>query len=232
MTDTGAYIADNIARISERIAIAADKSGRRPEDIKLVCVSKNFPPDMLNTALACGVTCLGENRVQEFLEKHAQVCPSEWHLIGHLQTNKVKNVIGKADMIQSVDSVHLLNEIDRRSEEMGVTAKVLFQVNTSGEESKFGVSPDEINVLVERIQVLKHVKAYGIMTIAPLCVDKIATRLHFVNTQRLYIDMQQNKYDNIDMEYLSMGMSGDFEDAILAGSNMVRIGSSIFGSRK
>jgi len=231
MADIRACIADNIARVRERIAIAADKSDRKPEDIKLVCVSKNFPPDMLNLALECGVACLGENRVQEFLEKHAQVCPNEWHLIGHLQTNKVKNVIGKVDMIQSVDSVHLLNEINRHSEAAGVTTKVLFQVNTSGEESKFGVSPNEINVLIERIQALKHVKACGIMTIAPLCVDKIATRLHFVNTQRLYIDMQQNKYDNIDMEYLSMGMSGDFEDAILAGSNMVRIGSSIFGSR-
>ena len=231
MENAKTYIADNIARINERIACAATASGRTPEDIKLVCVSKNFPPETVRIALECGVNCLGENRVQEFLDKRKHVTAGEWHLIGHLQTNKVKDIVGKVSLIQSVDSVRLLEELERRSDEADIISRILLQVNTSGEESKFGAPPDEIDKLLEKVHSLKRLKVCGLMTIAPLCNDKIATRLHFVNTHRLYIDMKQKKYDNVDMEYLSMGMSGDFEDAIRHGANMVRIGNGIFGNR-
>lgn len=169
--------------------------------------------------------------MQELCDKFEQVHPKQWHLIGHLQTNKVKYIIDKADMIQSVDSLRLMEEIEKQAEKKDVTANILFQVNTSGEETKFGASVEEIYRLAEAAVAMRHIKVRGLMTIAPLYVKNVTSILHFDNTRKLYLDIKEKKYDNISMDYLSMGMSGDFEEAIACGSNMVRVGSAIFGKR-
>ncbi len=224
-------ISENIKRVKEKIANAAIKSGRSENDITFVCVTKNFLPDDINAAISCGISDIGENRVQEMCDKYDKVFPKKWHLIGHLQTNKVKYIVDKADLIQSVDSVKLLNEIENQAAKKDVVSEILLQVNTSGEETKFGASTEEMYELCERASSMKHVKVRGFMTIAPLYVSNISNTLHFNNTHKLCLDIMKKKYDNISMDYLSMGMSGDFEEAIMCGSNMVRIGSAIFGKR-
>ena len=231
MTEREMSIAENLKRVRERIANAAQKAGRSPEEIKLICVTKNFGVEDMAAALACGVTAVGENRVQELCDKYDKVHPKEWHLIGHLQTNKVKYIIDKVDLIQSVDSLHVLEEIEKQAAKKGAVANILLQVNTSGEETKFGASVEDTYALAEAASGMAHIKVRGLMTIAPLYVKNMTTMLHFDNTRKLYIDIKQKKYDNISMDFLSMGMSGDFEEAIACGSNMVRIGSAIFGKR-
>ncbi|MDY3927868.1 MAG: YggS family pyridoxal phosphate-dependent enzyme [Clostridia bacterium] len=224
-------ISENLEGIRAKIAKAAEKSGRDPKEITLVAVTKTYSPEAINEAIDCGVTDIGENKVQEIMEKYDKVKPVRWHLIGHLQTNKVKYIIDKVWMIHSVDSVHLMDEIDRQAQKHGVVMKILIQVNISGEESKFGISPDEIDEMLNHAEQLKNVKVCGLMTIMPIVDSNISNRLHFVNIKRIYIDISKKKYNNITMDYLSMGMSGDFEMAIEEGSNMVRIGRAIFGER-
>lgn len=224
-------ISENLEGIRAKIAKAAEKSGRDPKEITLVSVTKTYSPEAINEAIDCGVTDIGENKVQEIMEKYDKVKPVRWHLIGHLQTNKVKYIIDKVWMIHSVDSVHLMDEIDRQAQKHGVVMKILIQVNISGEESKFGISPDEIDEMLNHAEQLKNVKVCGLMTIMPIVDSNISNRLHFVNIKRIYIDISKKKYNNITMDYLSMGMSGDFEMAIEEGSNMVRIGRAIFGER-
>lgn len=224
-------ISENLEGIRAKIAKAAEKSGRDPKEITLVAVTKTYSPEAINEAIDCGVTDIGENKVQEIMEKYDKVKPVRWHLIGHLQTNKVKYIIDKVWMIHSVDSVHLMDEIDRQAQKHGVVMKILIQVNISGEESKFGISPDEIDEMLNHAEQLKNVKVCGLMTIMPIVDSNISNRLHFVNIKRIYIDISKKKYNNITMDYLSMGMSGDFETAIEEGSNMVRIGRAIFGER-
>lgn len=224
-------IAENIKRVKEKIDIAAQKAGKEGSDITLIGVTKNFLPDDMNCALRCGITDIGENRVQEMCDKYDAVDNARWHIIGHLQTNKVKYIVDKASLIQSVDSIHLMDEINKQAQKKNITTEILLQVNTSGEQSKFGASPDELYRLCEKAAEMTNVKVRGLMTIAPLYVEGVSNRLHFSNTLKLYIDIKEKKYDNISMDYLSMGMSGDYEEAIECGSNMVRIGSSIFGKR-
>ena len=232
MTERKKQIEENLNTVREKIAAAARAAGRNPEEITLVAVTKNFPAEDVLAALECGVTAVGENRVQEMVEKYDAVPEAKWHIIGHLQTNKVKYIIGKTQLIQSVDSIKLLDEIERRSAAAGVITNVLLQVNTSGEETKSGASPEEIWNLIDHVETLKNVRVKGMMTIAPLYVKDVSNTLHFDNTRKLYLDIKSRKYNNISMEILSMGMSGDFEEAIACGSNMVRIGSSIFGKRQ
>ena len=209
------------------------KSGRGAKDITLVAVTKTHPAEMINEAIDCGVRDIGENKVQEIMEKYDKVKKGvRWHLIGHLQTNKVKYIIDKVYMIHSVDSVKLMDEIERQAEKHGVSQiKVLIQVNISGEETKFGIAPSEIDEMLRYARRLKYVKVCGLMTILPKIDNGISNRLHFHNIYNKFVDISQNKYDNIDMEFLSMGMSGDFEMAIEEGSNMVRVGTAIFGER-
>lgn len=232
MNDRELQIAENIKQVRERIAEAALRAGRNPEEITLVAVTKNFPAEDVCAALRCGVTCVGENRVQELVEKYDAAPEANWHIIGHLQTNKVKYIVGKTKLIQSVDSVKLLDEIELRSKNAGVISDVLLQVNTSGEESKFGVLPCELEPLLAHVESLSNVRVKGLMTIAPIHIADVSNTLHFSNTHELYLDIKQRKYNNICMEIMSMGMSGDFEEAIACGSNMVRVGSSIFGKRQ
>lgn len=222
---------DRLKAVRENIKKAAKRSGRSPEDITLIAVTKTHPAEMINDAIDLGVTDIGENKVQEIMDKYDAVKPVRWHLIGHLQTNKVKYIIDKVWMIHSVDSVKLMDEIERQAIKHNVTMKILIQINISGEETKFGISPDELDKMLIHAGTLTHVKVCGLMTIAPKIDKNMSNRLHFDNIHRIYLDISQKKYDNVSMDYLSMGMSGDYESAIEAGSNMVRVGSAVFGAR-
>ncbi len=224
-------IRENLEEVERRIAAAAERSGRKREDILLVAVTKTHPADMMNEAIRLGVTDIGENKPQEVRDKYADVLPVKWHLIGHLQTNKVKYVIDKVCLIHSVDSVKLMDEIERQAEKHDVDMDILIQVNISGEETKSGVSADEVEELLLHAGTLKRVKVKGLMTIAPKTDDSVTNTLHFDNMRQLFIDIQKKKYDNVNMKYLSMGMSGDYETAIECGANIVRVGSAIFGER-
>ena len=224
-------ISENLVQIRNKIEMAAKKSNRSLNDITLIAVTKTYSPDAINEAISNGVTDIGENKVQEIVEKYDLVKPVRWHLIGHLQTNKVKYIIDKVHMIHSVDSIRLMDEIERQAAKHNVTMNILIQVNISGEESKFGINPDELEGMLIHAGSLNNVKVCGLMTILPKIDTDISLRLHFVNIKDIFIDICNKKYDNVDMKYMSMGMSGDFEMAIEEGSNMVRIGRAIFGER-
>jgi pyridoxal phosphate enzyme (YggS family) len=222
----------NYADVMNRIASAAVKSGRRPEDICLLAATKTIPVEVINHAIAGGVTLIGENRVQELCSKYDDYDKSaERHLIGHLQTNKVRKVIGKVSMIESVDSLHLAKEISRCSEEQGIVTEILVEVNIGGEQSKSGVMPYETEKLLSDISCFSGIKVKGLMTIPPICDEKEKNCAYFAQMYNLFVDISRKKIDNIDMRYLSMGMSNDFEDAILNGANIVRVGTRLFGSR-
>lgn len=223
---------ERLKNVKERIRKSAEESGRKAEDITLVAVTKTYEADVINEAIELGVTDIGENKVQEILRKYDAVKPVRWHLIGHLQSNKVKYIIDKVCMIHSVDSIHLMDEIDRQAAKHNIIMNILIQVNISGEETKFGIKPEEIDEYLKHAGELKHIKVCGLMTILPKNDNPMKNRLHFVNINRLYLDISAKKYDNVYMQCLSMGMSGDFEEAVREGSNMVRIGSAIFGERK
>ncbi len=224
-------ISENLKEIRNKIDMAAKKSNRSADDITLIAVTKTYSPDAINEAIDNGITDIGENKVQEIVEKYDLVKPVRWHLIGHLQTNKVKYIIDKVHMIHSVDSIRLMDEIERQAQKHNVTMNILIQVNISGEESKFGISPDELEEMLIYAGKLNNVKVCGLMTILPKIDTDVSLRLQFVNIKDIFIDISNKKYDNVDMKYMSMGMSGDFEMAIEEGSNMVRIGRAIFGER-
>ncbi len=224
-------IKENLARVEEKITAAAEQSGRTRSDITFVAVTKTHPCDMINEAIALGVTDIGENKPQEVRDKFPYVSPVKWHLIGHLQTNKVKYIIDKVCLIHSVDSVKLMDEIERQACKHGIDMDILIQVNISGEESKSGVAPDELEPLLLHAAELSRVKVKGLMTIAPKTDNPVTNSVHFDNMRRLFIDISQKKYYNVNMSYLSMGMSGDYETAIKHGANMVRVGSAVFGER-
>lgn len=225
-------INDRLELVKRKISEAAERSGRKAEDIKLIAVTKTYSPDIINEAIDCGVTDIGENKVQEVIEKYEHVKDVRWHLIGHLQTNKVKYIIDKVCMIHSVDSVKLADEIERQAKLKDVSEMdVLIQVNISGEETKSGIHPEELDDILEHCEKLERVKVKGLMTILPKYCEDVTKTLIFNNINALFVDKSKKTYHNVSMEYLSMGMSGDFEAAIEGGSNMVRIGSLIFGER-
>lgn len=223
---------ENYAEVTERIAIAAKKSGRRAEDIHLLAATKTIPVEVINHAIKSGVTLIGENRVQELISKLDYYDQSATrHLIGHLQTNKVRQVVGKVSMIESVDSVKLAAEISRRSEELGIVTDILVEINIGGEESKSGIKPDEAEKIITEISSLSGIKVEGLMTIPPIC-EKIEENLRYFDQMRnLFVDISAKKIDNVNMSYLSMGMSDDYEAAILCGANIVRVGTRLFGRR-
>lgn len=222
-------ISDNLKGIDEKIAEAAQKSGRKRDDITLCAVTKKVDVLACRELLKLGVRNLAENRVQSLLEKHEVIENSaRWHLIGHLQTNKVKYIADKVSLIHSVDSLHLLKEIDLRAKNAGRVLDFLLEVNVSGEESKFGISPLEAEHFCEKMHEYENVRLKGLMTIAPIPEKKGDNRKYFYELNKLFIDIGQKKYDNVSMELLSMGMSLDFEDAILEGANLVRIGTALF----
>ncbi len=227
------YIAENIKKVNYRIETAALKSGRKPEDIKLMAVTKTMPAQAITAAFENGITLFGENRVQELLDKLPQldVSGKSAHIIGHLQTNKVKYIIDKVDMIQSLDSLHLAQEIDCQAEKADKIMKVLVEVNVGRETSKTGVMPEDIPDFIEKVSALPYISICGLMAIPPFNEDKEKVRPYFKQIRKLFIDIAAKKLDNINMNVLSMGMSSDFEIAIEEGATMVRVGTSIFGKR-
>ncbi len=226
-------MAENIAGVRKRIEEACARCGRNPHEITLVGASKTKPAELINEALMCGLEVIGENRVQELVEKYDGISPgAKIHLIGHLQTNKVKYIADKVSLIHSVDSEKLAEEISKQGKKLGRDINVLLQVNVSGEESKSGVSPEKLDELMEYIEKLPNIKVKGLMTIPPLDDGNMEnTRKIFRDLYKIYIDKKQKKYNNIYMDTLSMGMSNDFEIAIEEGATMVRVGRAIFGTR-
>ncbi len=226
-------ITENVRNVQARIAAAALKAGRKPEEIHLVAATKTNSADIVASAIAAGIKICGENRVQELVEKNAQgaYSGSRLHFIGHLQKNKVKQVVGACDLIQSVDSTELLSLINQRAEALGIVQSVLLEINIAGEQSKSGMEPGELESILEAAAKFPCVLIQGLMAIPPISVTEGGNRPYFDRMYQLYIDISAKKYDNVSMDFLSMGMSGDFEDAIAEGSNMVRVGSAIFGAR-
>lgn len=226
-------IEHNIKVIKEKIAAAAIESGRNPEDVKLMAVTKTVEPIFINHAIECGIDLIGENKVQEFLSKkdYLKLENCKAHLIGHLQTNKVRQIITEVDMIQSVDSVKLAKEISKRSEMSGVTTNCLVEVNIGDEDSKTGLDISLLYETLDEIASLPNIRVKGLMTIPPICDDEDQLNKYFSKMNEIFIDIRGKKLDNIDMCILSMGMSGDYEAAVRNGSNLVRVGSAIFGPR-
>lgn len=221
-------IAQNIEKIRSNIKKACEISGRNYDDITILGVTKTVGTDDIMCAVNEGITELGENRVQEFLEKYDKIPNVKWHIIGHLQTNKVKYIIGKTKLIHSVDSVKLAEEIERLSKKADVITDILIEVNISGEETKSGISEDEILPFLEKAENFSNVKVKGFMTMAPKFAPEDEIRQIFKKLYKIFVDISQKKYNNISMEYLSMGMSSDYVIAVEEGANIVRIGSKIF----
>ena len=225
----------NWQAVQDRIAQAAQRSGRSPESIQVVAVTKGIPVEGIAPLIDSGIAAIGENRVQEALAKHAAAEwreKIEWHFIGHLQTNKVKQCLQVADLIHSVDSVRLLQEINRRAEAMGLEqVRVLLQVNVSGESTKFGFAPGELPKVLEEAVSCQRVAIQGLMTMAPYEEDPERTRPVFRELRLLGEKLEQKRFPHFEMKYLSMGMTNDFEIAVEEGANLLRIGSAIFGHR-
>lgn len=226
-------IADNIKRINEEIYNVCEKNGRRFSEIEIIGVTKTVDTDRIKDAINSGISHVGENRVQEYLEKYDfyKGHNLKTSIIGHLQTNKVKYIIDKADLIQSVDSVKLAEEISKQAKKHGKTMDVLLEVNIGNEESKFGVSFDEVFEFAHKVSEFDGISVKGIMSIPPVFTDEVTSRTYFQKLYKIFVDISNKKIDNIYMDILSMGMSKDYLYAIMEGSNMVRIGTGIFGKR-
>lgn len=220
-------IAENIAAIRGMISDVAEQR------VYLVAATKMNDASRVRQAVAAGLDACGENRVQEFLEKDAlgayEGCAK--HFIGHLQTNKVNKIVGRVELIQSVDSEELLRLIDRRAQSLGIVQDILIEVSIAGEEQKSGIAPEQLPALLLQASRCTGLRVRGLMCVPPIQEDAEKNRPYFAHMRQLFIDNGEKKYDNVSMDFLSMGMSGDFEDAILEGANMVRIGSAIFGAR-
>lgn len=227
-------VGDNYKAIKTRVEEAAVKAGRNPGDVRLMAVTKTVESVYINRVLDLGADLIGENRVQEYLGKKDELHLDgvEKHLIGHLQTNKVKQIVGEVDMIESVDSVKLAKEISKVSSNKGIVTDVLVEVNVGREESKSGVYMEQLEQLLAEIAQMDGIKVRGLMTIPPICDSEKEVSEYFSTMYQSFIDIRDKKLDNIDMDILSMGMSGDFEAAVANGSNIVRVGSAIFGERK
>ena len=223
----------NYNEITENIAAAAIKSGRRPEDITFLAATKTVEPIVINHAVSLGLRYIGENKVQELLSKYDEydLANCQLQFIGHLQTNKVRQIIGKVSMIQSVDSLKLASEISKQSVKDGVDTDILIEVNIGREENKSGVLEEELFELLEKTSKLENIKVRGLMTIPPICGSKTENYKYFDKMNKLFIDISAKTLDNVSMDFLSMGMSDDYQEAILAGANMVRVGSGLFGAR-
>jgi pyridoxal phosphate enzyme (YggS family) len=243
------HIQENIQKIEERIQAACERCGRNPSEVTLIAVSKTKPIAMIQEAYEFGIRHFGENRVQELVEKYdnlRELFPQKiyWHQIGHLQRNKVKYLVDKATLIHSLDSMRLALQIEEEAAKRDLTIDILIEVNIAGEETKFGVAPEELMSFLEEVWKLPHIRVRGLMTIAPYVLDPEENRKHFKKMRELYVDIKTKNYDNKDtgnnphhnqkLDYfdtLSMGMTGDFEVAIEEGATMVRVGTGIFGER-
>ena len=226
-------IANNIATVRARIDEAAKAVGKSGKDIILVAATKMNDSSRVREAVEAGIDVCGENRVQELMEKYEEgaYVGAPLHFIGTLQTNKVKYIVGKVDLIQSVNSLKLAKEISKCAQKLGIVQDILVEINIGGEESKSGADENMAHELCREIGKLPGVSVRGLMTIPPISNDTEEQKRFFIKMKQLFIDIGAKKYDNINMEYLSMGMSGDYEAAIECGANMVRVGTGIFGAR-
>lgn len=226
-------IPENIFELRQRISAAAARSGRNPESIQLVAVTKTVDTPEMAQALEAGLTAFGENRVQELTRKYDHFSDRvEWHLIGHLQTNKVKQVIGKTALIHSVDRLNLAREISNSAQAFGANVQVLIQVNVSGEDTKYGLAPVELEEFLQEVAGYPGLSVRGLMTMAPFVTDAEETRPVFRRLAELASQISRINVSGVEMRWLSMGMTNDFEVAIEEGANLVRIGNGIFGARK
>lgn len=225
-------IAENLKYVNERIQKSCLKAGRDEKEVTLIAVSKTKPVSDLMEAYQEGCREFGENKVQELVDKY-EVMPKDihWHMIGHLQTNKVKYIVDKVIMIHSVDSIKLAREISKEAQKKQVTVSILIEVNVAGEESKFGVSMEEAEPLIRKIALLDGIKICGLMTIAPYVEDEEKNRQYFADLKQLSVDIATKNIDNVNMNVLSMGMTGDYAVAIEEGATYVRVGTGIFGER-
>lgn len=225
---------ENYLEVERRVADACKRAGRDRGEVTLIAVSKTKPLEDILVVSDFGQKTFGENRVQEVLSKIADTPKDrdiKWHLIGHLQTNKVRQIVGKTELIHSVDSFKLAEMIDKESEKLGICTDILMEINIGSEESKFGVSYEAAGELARRIGRLSHVRLMGLMTVAPIVSDPSDARPFFRRMKELFVDINSKNYDNVSMSVLSMGMSSDFEVAIEEGATMVRVGTGIFGER-
>ena len=226
-------IAENIANIRARMNEAAKKAGRDPSEILLCAATKMNDADRVKEAVAAGVDCCGENRVQEIQAKRplGAYTGKPLHFIGHLQTNKVKYLVGVVDLIESVDRLELLECIEKQAEKVGVVQNILFEVNIGAEESKSGFTPAQAMEIAAKMAEFPHCRLRGLMAIPPVSTYPGENRRYFAEMRNLFVDISKKKYDNVAMECLSMGMSGDYADAIAEGATMIRVGTAIFGPR-
>ena len=223
---------ENLANVREKINIACKKVGRNPDEVTLVAVSKMKPLEDIETLLETGQMEYGENYVQELCDKYEKISrPVHWHMIGHLQTNKVKYIIDKTVLIHSVDSVHLAKQIEKEAAKRNLTAQSLIQVNIAEEETKFGLDTEELLQIIMEISKFPHVHIRGLMTSAPFVADPEENRCYFKKLHELFVDIGKKNIDNVTMDILSMGMTNDYEVAIEEGATMVRVGTGIFGER-
>lgn len=225
-------LSENLKEVEERIRRACVRSGRNRNDVTLIAVSKTKPAEVLQEAYDLGIRTFGENKVQELTEKY-DLLPGDiqWHMIGHLQRNKVKYIIDKAELIHSVDSLRLAEAIEKEAEKHDMICDVLIEVNVAGEESKYGVAPEELNDLIMEISRFRHIRVRGLMTIAPFVENPEENRPIFACLRKLSVDIASKNIDNITMSVLSMGMTNDYETAIEEGATMIRVGTGIFGAR-
>ena len=225
-------IRDHLNEVRENIQKACEKAGRSPQEVTLIAVSKTKPLFMLEEAYEAGARDFGENKVQEILEKHPKMPENaRFHMIGHLQRNKVKQVLPHAVLIHSVDSYRLAEQISQEAGKLGITAKILLEVNVAKEESKFGMMPEDVEEMAGQIAALPHLQIEGLMTIAPFVDDQEKNRPVFRKLYQLSVDIKKKNIDNVNMGVLSMGMTGDYQVAVEEGSTMIRVGTGIFGAR-
>lgn len=226
-------VAQNVRAIMQQVRDTALQAGRDPSEVQVMAVTKTVDPVLVNAAIGAGITLLGENKAQELCAKYDSYHKDgvQIHFIGHLQTNKVRQIVDKVSMVESVDSVKLAREIDRHCTAIGKVMDVLLEVNIGREENKTGVFPELLPALLEEAGKLEHIRVRGLMTIPPVCETEEEVLQYFSQMRQLFIDIKQKKYDNISMEILSMGMSADYLAAVICGSNIVRIGTAMFGQR-
>ena len=221
----------NFSEISARLDTALSKIGKKREDIILLAATKTVDTDTINYAVSKGIRYIGENKVQELLSKEKDYAPCHRHFIGHLQTNKVKDIIDKVEMIQSVDSLKLAKEISKQAVKCNIQMEILLEVNIGDEDSKWGFAPDETEEAVREISKLPNLKIKGLMAIPPICENSEENRPYFKKMQKLFVDIGTQNIDNSSMDILSMGMSDDFDIAVEEGANLVRVGTALFGRR-
>lgn len=225
-------IADNLSQIEEKIALACERAGRNREEVKLIAVSKTKPVEDIQEAIACGVRLFGENKVQELKEKMEILGENlEWHLIGHLQTNKVKYIVGKVSLIHSLENMRLAEALDKEAKKRKTTVDVLVEVNVAKEDSKFGIKPEDAEGFIRQVSEFENIRIKGLMTVAPYTDISEENRKYFRELKKIMVDLNSKNIHNVNMNVLSMGMTGDYEVAIEEGATLVRVGTGIFGNR-